>query len=251
MGASTKFYAPAPLTNFPAGVKSRETQISQELFNIGYYIYTVDGPRVMVDYYSDATGNFMDDADYPYGDASVPARLYMPPFNFVKKDSFGYSTNGQQFVIKQGDSYAGVGDSFEGTTAQILGGTNTSTAQDNNARPLTKVVNTGWIPKTAKVASNILSLWGMGNLGSDSTDVYALSMSYDTAPACRTYALAAGYFHGSFYNATRFNVGAQTQKFVKGPWRADYGLGTYGFDPTTKTAWAVINYISDFAVTCQ
>ena len=37
-------------------------------------------------------------------------------------------------------------------------------------------------------------------------------------------------------------------KFVKGSWKPDYPLGTYGVDASTKTAWAVINYNGDFAV---
>ena len=35
-----------------AGGTARETQIAQELNTIGYYVYTVDGPKVSVDYYS-------------------------------------------------------------------------------------------------------------------------------------------------------------------------------------------------------
>jgi hypothetical protein len=38
------------------------------------------------------------------------------------------------------------------------------------------------------------------------------------------------------------------KKFVVGSWKEEYGLGTYGVDPATKTAWAVINYNGDFAV---
>jgi hypothetical protein len=37
-------------------------------------------------------------------------------------------------------------------------------------------------------------------------------------------------------------------KFVKGPWKAGYTLGTYGIDPVTQTAWAVIHYNGEFAV---
>ena len=38
------------------------------------------------------------------------------------------------------------------------------------------------------------------------------------------------------------------KQFVKGPWKEGYELGTYGMDPSTKTAWAVMNYNGDFAV---
>jgi hypothetical protein len=148
---------------------------------------------VTVDYYSDAVGSFMDGADYPYGDFSDPARLYLPPLNFVKKETWGYSTNGQQFLIAQGDSYAGIADSFEGTIAEILDGSNSSTSTDytpvvirdgtqvSGPRPLFKTVDTGWMAKPAgdkQILSNILSLWGMGELDMDGTDVFVLEMSY-------------------------------------------------------------------------
>ena len=38
------------------------------------------------------------------------------------------------------------------------------------------------------------------------------------------------------------------RKFVHGPWKAQYGLGTYGVDPWTHTAWAVLTYDGKFAV---
>jgi hypothetical protein len=39
-------------------------------------------------------------------------------------------------------------------------------------------------------------------------------------------------------------------KFVEGPWKPNYGLGTYGRDLTTNppTAWAVLNTGGTFAV---
>jgi hypothetical protein len=39
-----------------------------------------------------------------------------------------------------------------------------------------------------------------------------------------------------------------TREFKPGPYVSGYELGTYGFDPDTRTAWAVINYNADFAV---
>ncbi len=254
IGASSKFYTPSALSGFPTGVKARETEISQEVKNIGYYIYTIDGPRVTVDYYSDATGGFMDDADYPYGDASVPARLYMPQFHFVKKETWGYSNNGQQFMIAQGSSYTGVQDSFSGTTANILAGANTSTTTDDQPdtpRPLTKAVNTGWVAKGSNpmLASNIFSLWGMTELGHSSSDVYVLQMSYSATsglPAAG-YRLATLNSAGNWANAVDLNVGPQTKTFVRGPYASGCALGTYGIDEGNKTVWAVVNYDADFA----
>jgi len=53
--------------------------------------------------------------------------------------------------------------------------------------------------------------------------------------------------NGNWVNAVDFNIGG-TKQFVLGPWNASYGLGTYGVDQKTKTAWAVINYQGDFSI---
>jgi len=260
-GASSKFYDPAPLNNFNGAygdVKQRETQISQELNNIGYYIYTVDGPRVTVDYYSDAVGEFVSDAGYPDGSGS----LEMPDFDFVKKETWGYSLNGLQFLVAQGDPYTSVMDSFNGTTARILAGTNNSTTMDytpensdgsGGPRALNKTVNTGWVanPDADKLKSDILSLWGMSELGAEGeTDIYVLSMSFDFRKMVHLGAGGIGiatFVDGEWVNSVDENFGGQ-KNFVVGPYSEAYGLGTYGVDPSTKTAWAVLNYNADFAV---
>jgi hypothetical protein len=54
-----------------------------------------------VDYYSDAVGGFQDMEDYPYGDASVPARLYMPQFNFVKKETWDTAQTGSSSPLRK------------------------------------------------------------------------------------------------------------------------------------------------------
>lgn len=88
---SSKFYTPKPPTD-PKwyGQKARETSISQEMYTIGYYIFTVDGPRVTVDYYSDDHGNWQSDSNYPNG-AGQPDTGITPTFKFVKKETWGYS----------------------------------------------------------------------------------------------------------------------------------------------------------------
>lgn len=43
-----------------------------------------------------------------------------------------------------------------------------------------------------------------------------------------------------------FSGGAS--RFVKGAWNPGYSLGTYGIDPFTRTAWAVVNHEGEFAV---
>jgi hypothetical protein len=266
---SSKFYTPKTIAIPPAtdnwfGQKRAETSLSQEMYTVGFYIFTIDGPRVTVDYYSDDHGNWKSDASYPNG-PGLPDTGITPTFNFVKKETWGYSLNGQEFLITQGQTYTSVVDSFETTTAQILSGTNGSISQDYTLRPLTKAVNTGWtdVPTWRNeffrrwfkkpafdFASNVLTLWGMADLGSDQTDVYTLSMTYEGMPLSgrSDFGIATKDDKGKWVNAVDMNIGSSIKNFVVGPWKAEYGLGTYGIDIKTNTAWAVIDYNDDFAV---
>jgi hypothetical protein len=51
---------------------------------------------------------------------------------------------------------------------------------------------------------------------------------------------------GRWVNAVDTNVGG-TPRFVIGPYKWGYPLGTYGIDVTTRTLWAVVNHEGDFA----
>ena len=258
---SYKFYIPR------TGDDGRETPLQQELFSIGYYIFTVDGPRVTVDFYSSSHGS-------EYGDIDL---LASPAgFVFHLRETFGYSLNGKQFQVAHGESYTSVEDTFQGTTAKILNGTNGNTETDYLARPLAKTVNTGWSAPRERdnAASKVLSLWGMAdnlslweNPGSGldltgllpnaaetkESDIYTLSMTYDDERSHGRhrgnggYRLATKDADGNWVNAVEKNFGG-TGKFVKGSWQPGYGLGTYGVDPFTKTAWAIVNHEGDFAV---
>lgn len=88
---SSKFYTPKPATD-PKwfGQKAREASVSQELYTIGYYIFTMDGPRVTVEYYSDDHGKWQSDANYPNG-PGLPDTGITPTLNFVKKETWGYT----------------------------------------------------------------------------------------------------------------------------------------------------------------
>jgi hypothetical protein len=363
-GISTKFYSPTSLDAFGKDgivttpqtipltfVKDREMQISQEVNNFGYYVYTVDGPRVTVDYYSDSFGGFKDGNYYPHGipddpktpvneevlgSLEVPSDDNPPAFDFIKQDEWGYSLNGKQYLVTQGGSYTDITDEFTGTTgttAKILSGINNSTTKDltpyaegqvplydengpvfepvldkdgnptydkdnkpivkhatvnrvvSDARKLTKVVNTGWVARPNykalpvvktfwdilklfqalminaqnKVQSDVMSIWGMSELGVEETDTYVLSMSYDTTSMYygmnnmmmikNGKAGIATYVNGKWVNAIDENFGG-TKKFVLGKYDStkNYPLGTYGIDLKTNTAWAVLNYNADFAV---
>ncbi|RNC65616.1 MAG: Ig-like domain repeat protein [Desulfuromonadales bacterium] len=281
---SYKFYIPAALGTW----STRETMLAQELFTVGYYIFTVDGPKVTVDHYAMPNG-CNGDCDQttdviPYsGNTPTANGLFTEPVPFTKHETFGYSLNGKEVVVAQGGSYVLTDDTtkaiangetgFITTSAAILSGTNDSTGKDYRGRALSKSVNTGWAPATTETASDILTLWGMQeSLATDlsdtsnpnqnyryvepdtnRSDIYVLSMSYDPSRVTAE-VLASGNFGlavkdevRGWVNAVAKNYGG-TATFVTRPWAADDQLGTYGVDPATHTAWAVINHASDFAV---
>jgi hypothetical protein len=275
---SSKFYTPKALNDAKwYGQKVRETSVSQERYTVGFYIFTVNGPCVTADYYSDVHGNWASDNCYPDGatpqSCSAAGSHVTPIFKFVKKETWGYCHNGKEFQVCQAgqmgcnSSYTQVVDSFNGTTAQILDGTNNSTAKDYTVRPFTKLVNIGWPDMDGKcekypfgksdsdldLASNIFTLSGMADLDTQQTDTYALSLSYDHHKWLHkkvgdgAFLLVTRDKKGRWVNAVDLNFGG-TREFVLGPYVSGYELGTYGFDPDTRTAWAVINYNGDFAV---
>ena len=266
---SYKFYYPAkPSNDATFDSPSRELVIGQELDTFGYYIFTVDGPRVTVDFYSSTLG--MDYGD-PVGNEN---KLVNTPTNthFYRRERWGYSLNGKEFIVAQGGAYTAVEDRYKSTTARILGGTNNNTSVDSAGRALVKTVNTGWSAPhhdDTHAASCVLTLWGLadnlslwdetltGILPSENRtekgDAYALSIGYDEI-AAHGARLNGGHFgiatrdgSGHWVNAVSKNFGG-TAHFVFGPWNASYPLGTWGVDTHTKTAWAVVNYDGDFAV---
>jgi hypothetical protein len=266
---SSKFYSPKPLDD-PKwfGQKVRETSIAQDRARIGYYIFTVDGPKVIVDYYADTTGNWLSDAGYPQGPSGSGPHV-TPPLNFAKRETWGYSLNGKEILVPQGGNYALTDDTsvavalggkgYIRTTASILSGTNESTKTDGSLiatggstyRKLTKAVDTGWSPGRSNgpgIASDVLSLWGMTDIGTSHCETYVLSMSHDNkVKPGKILGLVSRDSSGKWVNAVNLNTGGTTT-FVSGPWNSDYGLGAYGVDPAAHTAWAVINYAGDFAV---
>ncbi len=257
---SYKFYIPKD------GDDGREEPVCQELATIGYYIFTVDGPRVTVDFYSSSHGAEYGDIDL----ANAPSS-----FNFYLRERFGYSLNGKSWIVKQGESYTTIADSYKGTTAKILSGTNLNKETEYLGEKLCKTVNTGWADASPadNGLSSVFTLWGLvDNLSlwekpptkdltgllpsaaeSTQTDTYTLALSYDPTKV-RPSQLMSGKFviaakneHKDWMNAVDLNF-AGTKKFVVGPWKAAYGLGTYGVDPKTYTVWAVLNHESNFVL---
>jgi len=253
---SSKFYIP----QLP--VSTNDTPISQDLEKLGYYIYTVDGPRVTVDYYG---VDITTDPSFVASSSSEVIITNTPTLTgrWQKILSYGYSLNGQEFIIPEGASYASIADNtatavahgetgYLGTTMQIHAGVNGSSATNNYGKAWSKAVDTGWSP-AAGTASDILTLQGLTAPNSNVTDTYALAMSYNSAGLTAAQ-LASGLFclvakdaSGNWVNAVDANTGG-TKIFVHGPWNAGYGLGAYGVDETSGTAWAVVNHASDFAV---
>jgi hypothetical protein len=256
----------------------RRTPISQELNiglttpsdvvsrDLGFYIFTVDGPNVTADYYAVTVP-----VVFGSGETDLPTSPGGYQSNaLTKRETFGYSLKGQEFLIASAGNYSAVSDSspdewsFAGTSVQILSGTNSNTITDADKVLLTKAVNTGWVPRERETISDILTLWGMGSLGivsggqvvanpdPDQTDVYVLQLQVDSKDplgdfACGGASLAALDQHGRWVNAVDLNIGPGNHpKFVRGPWKSGYGLGTYGVDG--NKAWAVINIQGQFAI---
>jgi hypothetical protein len=272
---SYKFYIPPIATGLAAQAwRSRERQIAQELFTVGYYIVTVDGPRVNVDAYASPNGC---DGDCNLTDDVIP-------YTFTKRESFGYSLNGKEVVVEQGASLALTDDTttavrngetgYVGTRMAIVEGTNAATGKDYSNRALAKTVDTGWAPRAGGTASDILTLWGLHDslatdfavpatataapsgyqfkLKSDRTDTYVLSLSYQPTGisaqqfASGLFGLATRDAEGNWVNAVAANDGG-AGSFVQGPYVHGDTLGTYGIDTATQTAWAVVNHQGDFA----
>jgi hypothetical protein len=235
---SSKFYTPK------TPVSGNDVPIQQDLGRIGYYIFTVDGPEVTIDYYADDSGS-------GWGTGTTP-------FHFVEVSTVSYSLNGLHPIVPQGGSYAmsddtsaanAMGQGFKGTSMAILEGTNGDGSTTNYGKPIEKDVTTGWEPKQSTLASDILDLGGIALLPGEATDQFVLSMS--TGKGAGNWSpnniLLAEDESGKWVNAVSLNNGGAAN-FVKGPWRTGYSLGTYGEDPATHSAWAVIDYDGEFAI---
>lgn len=252
---SYKFYIPTIPSNDQAYNASnrQETQISQELFTIGYYIATIDGPNVTVTHYASDNG-----CGGSLGAGKDCDLRATPTLNFAKRETYGYSLIGKEFVVPAGGSFTnvadqspGAGSGWVGTKMAILDGTNAVSATMYDGRSPVQDINTGWQSRTEAQApqlkSDVLTLWGMHNrIGSEQGDTFTLSVKYEDS-ARGALALVHKNESGQWVPAIADNFGG-TARFVAGPWKAGYGLGTYGVDHATKTVWAVVNRGGEFAV---
>ncbi len=263
---SSKFYTPTALSSSGwvdptdnVNQKYRETSISQEMYTVGFYVFTVDGPIVTVDYYSDTVGNWYSDASYPSA-SSGAGTLITPTFNFTKKETWGYSTSPQGVSAFQLNQESGYSVTFGTTTAQVFkqGGT----ASDYAGRLLTKDAVAWWVSKksvtNADAISDVLTLVGAASGAIEqnhnaantfnSNDPVTIIMTYDASLNSNDQAVLGSMdAQGNWVNAVTLNFGGAGNP-ISGPWTEGYPLGSYGFDPNTLTAWAVVNHDSDFAV---
>ena len=228
---------------------ARRSIVAQELNTFGYYIATVDGANISFEYYSSPSYATFDISQHQWDLTTTP------PLNFTLRETFGYSLNGQQFVIPYGGSFTAVtSKSPNATVAQILSGTNIGQGQDYSGLQFVRSINTGWATGVGPQVSDVLYLWGIhSSLVSEQSETYTLQLSYPSTVSAS--ALAAGKVAiatlsdgGTFVNAANATFGG-TSRFVSGPWNDSYTLGTYGVDTTKNVAWAVVNYGGIFAVT--
>ena len=248
---SSKFYFPPATTsndqkyNLPAFGHTRQTQFAQELNTVGYYIFTVDGSNVSVEFYSAVVPVTLASGEY--------LMAVTPVLSFAKRETFGYGLSGQEFVVPEGSTYSSVTGSHNATTAAVLSGSNASIAKDASGRALNRQVDLAWSDATCATASAIMTLTGTADLGAAAGDSIVLSMTFDpsfvsdAALTSGSFGLVAQGATGNWVNAVSQNVGGATA-FVLGAWNSSYTLGTYGIDPTTNSAWAVVNHAGRFAV---
>jgi 3',5'-cyclic AMP phosphodiesterase CpdA len=261
---SSKFYTPQSLTNGGwYGQKYRETSISQELYTVGFYIFTVDGPIVTVDFYSDDYGQWWSDASYPGGGAGS---LITPNFNFVKKETWGYSLSPSgvaSFAVLEGQNYT---INTPRTVAKILKAGRA--ANDYTGRSFQKPAAAWWADKStvtnANAISDVVTVLGAASAAikenhdsnnNNPNDPIGIQLSFDSSISLSRSDLNQGRMisvnvrdeNGNWENAVDVNYGG-TKRFVYGPYNAAYPLGTYGIDNVNKVAWAVVNHDSDFAV---
>jgi len=251
---SYKFYTPLKPTNDARYNRpERELPIEQELYTVGYYVFTVDGPKVTVDYYSS-----LNSCSSSWESAADCDLKVTPRLSFVKRETFGYSLNGKEFIVKPGEELSIVADTCrinnsQNTQVAIISGTNLTSNKLYDGRNTVQDINTGWeirseIDISAGVASDLLTLWGMSDIiGNKKCDTYVLSMSYDQT----INGPMSIYSKDSLENwnqTVKSNSGSSLSHFVIGPYRQSFELGTYGIDPATHTVWAVVDHDGDFAV---
>ena len=184
-------------------------------------------------------------------------------------------------LVAQGSSYAGLqsqtaaGSTLDGTTATILAG-NASGATTVSMAWRTPALGDAGAASDRSV-SYVVDLAGLAAIddqthdGSIHTDTFVLQMSYDPEQVAVRTGLSegqaalsgainlsyldlgpdaiAGTADDSWQLAVAGNFGIGDTRFVGVlPWEPGMGLGDYGVDTLTHTAWAVLDHTSQFGV---
>lgn len=252
-GNSYKYYEPdIPSNDQKYCASLRELPIAQELYTAGYYIFTVDGPQITVDYYSSPV------CSKSRNNNSSCILLTAPDLEFEKMETFGYSLNGKNFTIMPDSTFTVVKDRCDiddskYTLTRIIDGRNRNYSVLYDGRKTVQKISTGW--KTSKEKptffSDILTLWGMENgIGRKKSDWYTLSLSYNdklTGPL----ALVSQNSDGKWVNTVDLNTGGGDKKFIIGKYKPEFESGSYGIDPESKTVWAKINHGGSFAISAS
>ncbi len=167
--------------------------------------------------------------------------------------------------VGAGNTYAGLasivtsGAGNLGTMATILSGSNNSGSTETVAMTW-RTRATGELPGSATsppmspangayfLTSDVMQLTGPVR----GTDTYVLQMSFSPTALGGQSSVSTEAEDGDLYlgalnadtglwgNAVALNTSG-TSNFVLGAWNSSYALGTYGVDPNTDVAWAVLN----------
>lgn len=161
----------------PGPNEGQAVQINER---VSYSIVDVDGPMIAFSHYTS------DAPDYTTTDPWTP--------NWILSDKTVFMTNGDQFFVPAGESFAGLSSASDaGTTAKIMDGNNDTfrsqtTDPDPGKTPVDvdfgAVVNFGWVDGAtdARVIGDILVLDGLADDPAGTlADSYTLKISYDDA----------------------------------------------------------------------
>ena len=252
---SSKFYTPdvpaiADTYDGPA-----ETILAEELWTLTHYVITVDGPVLSVDFYSMSTGK-------DYGPASLTATPSGDDWHW--REGWASTLNGTSTVVEPGGSYAGIESEFAGHAARLLAGAHDVDRRDYAGRAMSRRVVTGWTEAARDEISPRLHLHGLhhnlalndpdltGRLpaadesGVGSRFVLELDGGRTAFRADGSYGIAALAEDGTWENAAA--RGGAEVRFVRGAADSEAPVGTYGVDPSTKRAWAVLDRGGVFAL---
>jgi hypothetical protein len=253
---SSKFYTPRTPAIADSHDGPSETVLAEELWTLTHYVITVDGPVLSVDFYSMSTGT-------DYGPASLTATPSGSDWHW--REGWASTLNGSSTIVEPGGSYEGITVAdYQGHAARILAGTNTAERTDYAGRAMSQRVVTGWTPAARGEISPRLHLHGLHhNLalhddtltgllpaadesGEGSRFVLEIDGGRTAFRADGSYGIAALTADGDWENAAA--RGGAEPSFERGPARTDAPVGTYGVDPATKQAWAVLDRGGVFAL---